>query len=635
MLERIREGSQGLTAKIILGLVILTFALAGVGNYLSTPSDAVVAVVNGDDISQVQYEQALQNERARMQQQFGEMYDMLAADPAYMANFRNEVLERLIDETLQKQFARKLGLRVGDEQVRETVTGLPEFQVDGVFNQDRFIALLRQAGYQPADFREMVREGLATTQLMQGLVGSEFGLPAEINLLLSLQQQTRDIRYFTVTAERFAEQVSISDDMLQEYYQQNISRFMTPEQISAEYVELSAAKLAEDIEVTEQQVADYYQANAARYGTEEKREFAHIMLESESEDAAIAAQAAALLAELQQGADFAELAKARSADTFSAENGGNLGELVAGQMDPVFEEAAFALTELGQLSGVVKSEYGYHIIKLATLEPAVTKPLAEVAAEIATTLKAEQATALFYDLQQRLAQVSFEQPDNLEEAADVVGLQVKSTGLFERANAAEPLSQPAILNRLFDLNFIAEGLNSDVIEIAREHVVVMRVKEHVPARTLGLNEVRAEVQNAVQLAEMAKQAAAYAAELVAAGGDLAAMASKAEASIVASAATPRFGGSLETEVRSKAFAMPRPTNDQASIDSVQLSNGDVVLVAVDAVTPANISSVPDTSQLEAIARQQAELHYQALIATLKADAKITRQLRSADLSEQL
>ncbi|MDP5206151.1 SurA N-terminal domain-containing protein, partial [Alishewanella sp. SMS9] len=384
MLERIREGSQGLTAKIILGLVILTFALAGVGNYLSTPSDAVVAVVNGDDISQVQYEQALQNERARMQQQFGEMYDMLAADPAYMANFRNEVLERLIDETLQKQFARKLGLRVGDEQVRETVTGLPEFQVDGVFNQDRFIALLRQAGYQPADFREMVREGLATTQLMQGLVGSEFGLPAEINLLLSLQQQTRDIRYFTVTAERFAEQVSISDDMLQEYYQQNISRFMTPEQISAEYVELSAAKLAEDIEVTEQQVADYYQANAARYGTEEKREFAHIMLESESEDAAIAAQATALLAELQQGADFAELAKARSADTFSAENGGNLGELVAGQMDPVFEEAAFALTELGQLSGVVKSEYGYHIIKLATLEPAVTKPLAEVAAEIAT-----------------------------------------------------------------------------------------------------------------------------------------------------------------------------------------------------------------------------------------------------------
>lgn len=633
MLERIREGSQGLTAKIILGLVILTFALAGVGSYLSTPTEAVVAVVNGEDISQASYDQALQNERARMQQQFGEMYDTLAADPAYMASFRSDVLERVIDDTLQKQFARTLGLRVGDEQVRQTVTSLPEFQIDGVFSTERFNALLRQAGYQPAQFREMVREDLSTGQLMQGLVGSEFGLASEINLLLSLQQQTRDLRYFTINAATYAETVTVTDEMLQNYYQQNIARFMTPEQVAAEFVELSAATLAQDIEVTAQQVAEYYDANQARFGKAERREVAHIMLESEAENAEIAAKAGSLLTELQNGADFAELAKTHSADTFSAENGGALGELVAGQMDPAFEAAGFALTQQGQLSEVIKSEFGYHIIKLTTFEPAVTQPLNEVRAEIEALIRQEQATALFYDLQQRLAQVAFEQPDNLDEAAETLGVQVQTTDLFSRDTASGALAQPNVLNRLFDPRFISEGLNSDVLELAREHVVVVRIKTHNPARTQSLDEVKDQVTAAVRQDAQAKQALARGAELLATGASLAEMATQANAEIVTAAAVSRFGGDLNAEVRSKAFAMPKPAEGASSVDSVQLTNGDVVVVSVDNVTSTEVTATPDASQLEAISRQQAELHYQALLATLKSQAKITRQLRTTELTE--
>lgn len=633
MLERIREGSQGMTAKIILGLVILTFALAGVGGYLSSPREAIVAVVNGEEISQATYEQALQNERSRMQQQFGEMYDVLAADPTYMANFRSEVLERVIDDTLQKQFARKLGLRVGDDQVRDTVVNLPQFQVDGVFNNDRFLALLRQAGYQPADFRELVREDLSTSQLMQGLVGSEFGLAGEINQLLALQQQTRDIRYFIVPASRFAEQVELTDDKLNSYYQQNLQRFMTPEQVAVEYVELSAAQLATDIEVTSQQIADYYQANQSRFGSTEQRTVAHIMLESEQDDPALQQQAEAILAELQAGADFAALAKQHSADTFSAENGGELGELVAGQMDPVFEAAAFALTEVGQLSQVVKSEFGYHIIKLSSYTPASIKTLDEVSAEIAATLKAEQATALFFDLQQRLAQLAFEQPDNLEEAAEAIGASVQSTALFSRETAPEVLAAPAILTRLFNPGFIAEGLNSDVLELAREHVVVARIKEYQPARTQPLEEVRDVVQAAVQQQEVSKLTLQYVQGLLADAASLQQLAEQAAAEIIVSAETPRFGGSLATEIRAKAFAMPKPAADSSSLDSVQLASGDVAVIAVDKVVDAQISSVPDAGQLEAIARQQAEQNYQALLATLRAEATISRQLRNTVVNE--
>ncbi|WP_423185780.1 SurA N-terminal domain-containing protein [Alishewanella sp. d11] len=628
MLERIREGSQGITAKIILGLVILTFALAGVGSYLSTPTEPIVAVVNGEEISQASYDQALQRERARMQEQFGDMFDTLAADPAYMASFRNDVLERLIDDTLQQQFAKKLGLRVGDDQVRSAVTSIPDFQVDGVFNTERFNAILRQAGYQPAAFRELVRADLATSQMMQALIGSEFGLASEINALLVLQQQTRDLKYFTIPAARFADAIEITDAKLQTYYQDNIERFMTPEQVAVEYVELSAAALAEDIEVTEQQIAEYYETNKARFGTAERREVSHIMLESAEEDSEVAAKAAALLAELENGADFAELAKTHSADTFSAENGGALGQLVSGQFDPTFEAAAFALSEQGQLSAVVKSEFGYHIIKLTTFEPAVTQPLAEVATEIAAMMKAEQATALFYDLQQRLAQVAFEQPDNLDEAAEVIAAEIQQTPLFSRATAPGVLATPAILNRLFDANFIAEQLNSDVLELSREHVVVVRIKEHLPARTQLLDEVKEQVTAAVRQEALAAQAKDFATALLAKHSDIAAMAAEVDSEVVESAATPRFGGSLATEIRAKAFAMPKPAAGQTSLDLVQLLNSDMVIVAVTAVTDAEISSVPDAGQLEAIARQQAEQHYQALLANLKSEAKISRQLRN-------
>ena len=193
MLEKIREGSQGVIAKSILGLVILTFALAGVGSYLSTPAELNVAEVNGETISRADFDQAFQNERARLQQQFGEMYATLSADTAYMTNFRNEVLERLISEKLEQQLAKKLGLRVSDDQVRDAIRGMTEFQIDGSFNNDRYLALLRQAGFQPDQFRELIRTQMTRNQLLRGVVGSEFATAAEMQMLMKLQQQQRDM----------------------------------------------------------------------------------------------------------------------------------------------------------------------------------------------------------------------------------------------------------------------------------------------------------------------------------------------------------------------------------------------------------------------------------------------------------
>ncbi|MBU2114289.1 MAG: SurA N-terminal domain-containing protein [Gammaproteobacteria bacterium] len=636
MLEKIREGSQGVIAKSILGLVILTFALAGVGSYLSTPAELNVAEVNGETISRADFDQAFQNERARLQQQFGEMYATLSADTAYMTNFRNEVLERLISEKLEQQLAKKLGLRVSDDQVRDAIRGMTEFQIDGNFNNDRYLALLRQAGFQPDQFRELIRTQMTRNQLLRGVVGSEFATAAEMQMLMKLQQQQRDIAYLRFKAADFADKVELTESLLQDYYTTHLAEFETEQKVAVEYIEISSALLASDVPVTAEEVDAYYQANKARYSREERRQVAHIMLESEQDDAEVKAQAEALLAQINAGADFAQLAKEQSADTFSAENGGVLDWLAAGDMDPAFEQAAFALAQQGDLSGVVKSAYGYHIIKLVALEPEQVKPLTEVAEEIAQRIKEERASTAFYDLQQRLAEVSFEVPDTLEEAAEVTKLKVVTTPLFSRTEATEPLAAPAVLNKIFDASFIAEGLNSELIELDKEHAIVVRVKEQLPARTQSLDEVKVQVEAAVTAQQSALLAKAQAEQVLttAMQTGLAAQAEQLGLTLENSAATPRFGGLLDGQIRAKAFAMARPQVEQSSIELVELSNGDAALVTVTAVQDAELAPVTDTTRLESLADQQAEKVYRAMIAALKAEADISRNLRVMQTAEQ-
>jgi len=367
---------------------------------------------------------------------------------------------------------------------------------------------------------------------------------------------------------------------------------------------------------------------------EERRQVAHIMLESEEDSADIEQQAQAILAEVKDGADFAELAKAKSADTFSAENGGVLDWLAPGDMDEKFEQAAFALEQVGDVSGVVKSAYGYHIIKLVALEPEQIQPLADVSADIAERIKQDRASAAYYELQQRLAEVSFEVPDSLEDAAEATGQKVVSTPLFSRNEATEPLSAPAVMNKLFDATFIQDGLNSELIELDKEQAIVVRVTEHQPARTQSLEEVKAEVEAAVRSEQSALLAKQQAEKVLADATDtgLAQQAEQLTVQLEQSPDTPRFGGTLDAEIRAKAFAMPRP-QDKPAVELVTLANGDAALVTVLAVKDADVTVAPAAAQLERLAEQQAELAFRAVIAALKAKAEITRNLRAAQTEE--
>ena len=630
MLEKIRDGSQGIIAQVVLGLVILTFAVSGVSSYFGNNADQPVAVVNGEEISRTKFEQSYQNERARMEQQFGEMFASLAADTNYMNNFRNQVLERLIDETLLKQQSAVFGIAISDQFLKDALLKMPEFQVDGAFNNDRYLAVLRQSNLTANQLRDLLREQYSRNQLLVGLAGSDFALPGEMKSLMTLQQQTRDIEYATVKATDLAKDVKFDDAQLNTWYQQNQARYATPEQLSLQYVELNAANLAKDLQVNDDDISAYYNANLSRYQGEERRRVSHILLESAEDNNDVKTKAEGILKELQGGADFASLAKQHSADTVSAENGGDLDFITKGVMEPEFETAAYALAKAGDLSAIVKTSFGYHIIKLTEVEAAKVKTIDEVKDSIVAAVKTEKSAEKFAELQQKLAEVSFEVADNLEDAATAVGAKVQTAAMFSRVTAPGVLNTPKFLDTVFNAEFISAGTNSEVVELAPQHVVVARLVEHQPAKNKSFDEVKTEVQAAYiseQSAELAQQKAAALLTELQAGKAISELVAANGLTLEKSVATARFGGALDAEIRTKAFELAKPTKDKTvSFGSAKLQSGDAALVLVSKVTDVPAQGEPAQAELDNLANQLSQSHFAIVQKALRERSEISRNL---------
>ncbi|AVI68539.1 SurA N-terminal domain-containing protein [Shewanella sp. SW36] len=615
MLEKIRDGSQGVIAKGILVLVILSFAFAGVSSYLGSTTDVPAAEVNGDKITKAELEQAYQSERSRMEQQLGEMFAALSADEKYLQSIKQSVLERLVADKLIDQAAKAMGLRVSDEQIVAAMRAEPAFQTDGKFDNDRYQAILRQLGYQPQTFRDMMRVDMTRRQLTAALVGTEFVLPGEAKQLAELQGQTRDVRYVIVDSAPFLATAVVTDEQVKNYYDANQGQFMSPEMVSLEYVELNAADFAKNNPVSDEEAQTYYEEHKAQYVSNEKRLAAHILVMPGNDEAAAKAKAEDLAKQLDSGADFADLAKANSDDTLSAEQGGKLDWFEPGVMDPAFDAALFALNK-GQHSAVVKTDFGFHIIKLLDVQSGATVPFADVKAKIVAQLQDKKAVDQFYSLQSKLADTSYEVPDTLSETAKAVGVDVKTTALFSRDNAPAELNKPDLVKAAFSETVMLKGLNSEVIELEPNHVVVIRVKEHHDAGTLALAEVKANITERLKQDQANEAARAKAQELMAQ-----VKAGATDLGLVSKAKLGRGAQDVDAAIVGKAFQMPTPSTTPV-VDTVGLANGYAV-VALDKVNAAEgVSDELVNALKQRLNAQYSEADYRGLIDSLKANAKV-------------
>jgi peptidyl-prolyl cis-trans isomerase D len=595
MLEKIREGSQGPLAMTIVGLIIISFAVTGVGSYLGSSSTPVAATVNGEDITLNEVEAAYQNQRTRMEAQFGESVAAAFANEAYLETFRTQVLDQLISEKLIEQQATELGLRVSTEQIKQTIFDIDAFKIAGQFDNDTFQAVIARQNFTPASFRDYLRKQMTTEQLSNVINGSSFSIDDEVTAILRLQQQTRTARTLEVSATNFATDVTVSDGEVEQYYQSNLSDFDTQEQVKLSYVTISVSDLIANEVVTEEEVLANYQDNLAAYQTLEERRISHILIEFGDDEAAAKAMAEEVLALVQvPEADFAQIASERSADTISAEVGGDLDFINRGDWSESFEDAAFGLKEVGDNSGLVQTEFGYHIIKLTELTSIITTPFAEIQEELTQRLLKDKAMGSFFGLQEQVASAAFEQPDSLQRVSEITNRPIIDTAFFEKTNYPASVNYPQVENVAFSSELVENRLNSDVLKITDEKIMVTRVIGHNPQRTLPLEDVSASIVNQLTATKTQQAAVDWAEGLktkIFAGESIDEALAAKSLEIKTVESIPRFGREVPIEMTIAIFKLSPVAQQNVSV--VKLSSGNVGLVILESVQSASEVSEED------------------------------------------
>nr|VVV03440.1 Peptidyl-prolyl cis-trans isomerase D [Aliivibrio wodanis] len=615
MMDRIREGSTGPVVKIILGLIIFSFVFAGVGSYLVNGSQPLAAKVGEREITRNDFEQVYQNERNRMQSQLGEYFATLLGDPAYVEQFRKSVLDRMVNDALLDNQAQDLGLRVGDKQIRQAILSMPQFQKDGKFDEEIYNISLRRAGYTSDSFAEYLRQDLVRNQLMIALESTEFTLSNEVQAQGTLEAQQREIRTITLNTNEFAKTATVTDEEVSEYYNANKQQFIRPEQVKVAYIELSGDSLKAQAPITEQEVTEYYQENQDKYSTQEKREVSHILIKGDEADAQV------VLARLEAGEDFSTVAKEDSQDIPTAKEGGSLGWIERGVIDPEFEDATFQLVNIGDHSGLVKSAFGYHIIQLDGIEAPKIKPLEEVSSEIKSFLVDEHAADEFYSLQTELAEKAFESPDSLDDAAEVVNAKITTSDFFSQADAPEVLANSAVLQAIYSPEVKEDGLNSDVIEIAPEHILVVRVEDVRDEMVLPLDDVKEAVIARLSQSKGEQKALELAQGTITAlnADDMSFLSDNGlnftEARVITRA----------DELASDVYRLQKPEQDKPTYAQIADRQGNQVIVAFDSVLELSNSAMAEQVSTRLL-RTQTQQDLSATLSTLKASSEISYPL---------
>jgi peptidyl-prolyl cis-trans isomerase D len=621
MLEKFREGSQGPGAKIILGAVIVTFALAGVSSYLGGGGYQSAAIVNGVEITTQALENQVRTDRSRLESQQGESFAARWEQPEFQNQVRQQSLNTLVAQNLLQQMTDDLALRIGDEKIRSYIFSMDEFKTDGVFNDERYISLLRQSGMTPAQFVERLRTDFAQQQLTDALVNSEFSLPSEVKQLAALQNQQRELSQLIVPVNKFTKDVVVTDAEVNSYYEDSKAFFQTPQQASVDYILVDMKDISAGIELDADAAEHYYNEHMASYTQEDKRKVAHILVAFNDDESAAEEKAQGLLAQINSGADFAKLAKLSSDDTFSGENGGELDWLEKDIMDPAFETAAFALKNTGDVTTeLVRSDFGFHIIKLLAVEPGKVKAFADVKETIETRLKNEQAVSRFDELAEKLAEQAFEVPDSLDVASEETGLTIVSTELFSSDAIPAPLNDPKVAATLFDQDFITEALNSEIINISDDQSIVVRINEYKPQTTKSLVDVNDEIVERLKATKAEQKARSFMQSVstkIDAGESIDAELAKVDANFTAPEWLSRFDYTkADFKVLSKLFSMPKPASDQVSVATETSLNGDVTLLKFTSVRDVEMKAEEAARLGDTLKNINAQADYEMLIQTL-------------------
>lgn len=591
MFDQVRNNKRFI--QVVLVLIILPFALWGVDSYVRSDGSNDVATVGESSISLADFQQTLREQQDRMRPQLANNPN--AQELLDSPEVRRGALQELINQRLLLLFANDSRLRVSDEMLAGYITSVPSLQEDGKFSRARYEALVAAQGMSVEMFEARVRQDLVMQQAVIATANGAIAGRLPADRWLAAQLEEREIREHVLRAEHFAADSKPDAAAVQRFYDENRARFERPEQVRVEYLVLSRDKLVENAPVDEAQIKAQYQANEARYKQPEQRQASHILFRAdkgapEAEVKAAEAKAAEVLAQLKANpADFAKLAKQHSQDPGSAAKGGDLGFFGRGMMVKPFEDAAYALKE-NQLSEVVRSDFGFHIIKLTGVRGEKARPLDEVRGEIVAELKAQAGAKKFAEAAEGFANTVYEQSDSLKPAAEKYGLAVQTSDwLMKGGQAVAPFTNPKLVQAIFGEDAVKNRRNTEAVDVGANTLVSARVVEHRPAAVEPLEAISGAIEKMLaREAAVAKTAAAGQVQL-----DKLVKGEKPEVTWGSARTVRRMHApNLPAEALAAVFAAP--TQQLPAYAGTKVPGG-YALYRIDSVTPYDEKASPEAA----------------------------------------
>lgn len=622
MLQAINDRIKGWLGIVIVVLIGLPFALWGIQSYFDDAGPRYAAKVNDSEITARDFERSVSIQRQNLLRQNGGKL------PMEETVLRERTLTQMINQRLLEEVTYDSGYRISDTVLSERIK--QQFTVDGVFDRQRFEASVASIGMNIPMYEHTLRNELRLQQMQSAIANSSFVTKDAVNKLAALSEQTRDISVLTFNVDHFSTATKPTAEEIKQYYETNLQRFMVPEKVIIDYVEITSDALSENIEIDELQIKKMYDDYVASVSGREERRASHILIQSGDDKAAAQIEIESLKKELEEGADFAELAKKRSQDPGSATKGGDLDWVALGDMVKPFEKTLFAM-EVGSVSEVVETQFGYHIIKLVEIRSESIVPIGIKRYEFEDELKADSIASMFYDLSERLAATAYENPDSLDIVVEDLGLELKTSDYFSRNKGDGIAVNDKVREITFSALVLEEGSNSDIIEINPTHVVVVRLNEHVPATAIPLEVVSSKIENILKVQGGHKQTMTAALDVktkIEAGETIDSVKTDGiKVEVIAAAGRRDNSRVSDASILRNAFEMMPAEQGKVSVKEVNLISGDVALIVLDKVNlPENILQ----SRLELVKsekmRENALRDFSSALLQIKENASIDRNM---------
>ncbi|PUA29841.1 MAG: peptidylprolyl isomerase [Cellvibrio sp. 79] len=586
MLQNLRDNSRGVISFILIGFLVIIFALTGVEALFNWDTSAnQAAKVNGEVITETDVARAIGNQKQQMINTYGDQVPAEFLSDEYL---RKPVIENLVQRKVLFQAADSSGMVIGDSYLHEQISNSQQFKSEtGVFDNTRYQQLLRNMGYTHGTYSKLLSEELVINQLQSGVSTTAFTTPAQLNDVVALSFQSRDISYVILPSAKIREGIAINDGEIQAYYDANQQLFTSDEQVAVDYISLSVAELTKEVSITEEQVRKQYEQNLASFVAATERHAAHILIENNN-----AEKIKAVGDKLAAGEDFAKLAKDYSDDLGSKEQGGDLG-FSKGDAFPAEFETALAALKIGQVSAPVKTDAGTHFIKLLAEKGAEPPSFDEQKASVEEQLKRAEAETLFVAQLEKLRDLAYN-AESLADVAQELGVKVQNSGLFERNKGKDLLANAKVSTAAFSDEVLQEGNSSEVIEIDSSNVVVLKKTDYKPKQVKPIADVREQITNTLKDQKAHSLLNDQATKLIAdlkANGKFEELSKANGVELKQVKAITRSNAEVDADVLRYAFSMSKPQTGSKSYGSVPTNSGDLAVVVLEAVTAGSFDKV--------------------------------------------